>query len=116
MPCDSRVSEPGGGDLWGLLSERLECARNRPLSFVTLRYSLTGKYGQKRTVATACTFPGPLRLGLVRDIEWLSFCTNDLLVYVLAELLIELMTSDTPHLPNPRVSEQIAELSFPTCP
>ncbi len=51
MPCDSRVSEPGGGDLWGLLAERLECARHRPLSFVTLRYSLTGKYGQERKFA-----------------------------------------------------------------
>ena len=51
MPCDSRASEPGGGDLWGLLAERLECARERPFSFVTLRCSLTDKYGQFRPVA-----------------------------------------------------------------
>jgi len=31
MPCDSMASEPGGGDLWGLLAERLECTRERPL-------------------------------------------------------------------------------------
>ncbi len=49
MRCDSVASEPGGGDLWGLPAERLECAREWPLSFVTLRYSLTGKYGQERT-------------------------------------------------------------------
>jgi len=31
MPCDSMASEPGGVDLWGLLAERLECTRERPL-------------------------------------------------------------------------------------
>ncbi len=58
----------------------------------------------------------PLGLGLVRDIQWLRLRTNDLLVYELAELYIELMTSETPNLLNPRISEQIAELSFPTYP
>ncbi len=61
-------------------------------------------------------FPLPLGLGLVRDIQWLRLRTNDLLVYELAELYIELMTSETPNLLNPRIAEQIAELSFPTYP
>ena len=43
MPCDSRVSEPGGGDLWGLLAERLECNRERPLSIATLRTFFDGQ-------------------------------------------------------------------------
>ncbi len=31
MPCTSRASEPGGGNLWGVVADRLERARERPL-------------------------------------------------------------------------------------
>ena len=46
------ASKQGGGDLRGMFAERLECARERPLSFATLRTSLTAKYGQFRPLSS----------------------------------------------------------------
>jgi hypothetical protein len=43
MPHDSMAPEQGGGDLWGMLAERLECARERPLSFTVLKNPFNGQ-------------------------------------------------------------------------
>ena len=58
MLCDSRASELGCADLWGQPAERLECAQERQLSFVTLRHSLTRKYGHNRTDRQASEIEG----------------------------------------------------------
>ena len=43
VPRDSMAPEQGGGDLWGRLAERLECARERPVSFPVLKNPFNGQ-------------------------------------------------------------------------